>query len=135
MRQPQSLIIKTFIASAITLAMCVGAAMFSIDASAQDISADKANKSEQMFDATQNGLALPDGNTLSQNTGNADSVEIIDTPHNTPEAFTTQDGGQYQFEEEIVHEDGTSTYVYTQPTDTSFEDGGLGDAELIISTE
>lgn len=56
-----------------------------------------------------------------------------EAPDNMPAAIGQADGSVYVFQEEVESEDGTTSYIYTHNDSQQFDDGGLGDSELIIS--
>lgn len=129
--------IKLFLATLFTCVLCTSITMFSFIIH---------NNIE-----TINGIPTP----LAYFNSNADAGEEIlpadmplgayevsanesrnEAPDDMPAAIGQADGSVYVFQEEVTDEEGSTSYIYANNSDgVEFEDGGLGESELIISEE
>lgn len=130
------LIAKIAFASTVSVFLCVNAGMYSYAAhiGAEGRTSDYALQHPSEIDS----MNLPadmqqtDEHDASTDEGNVNSNRNV-APDGMPAAIGQSDGTVYTYQEEIVNEDGENSYVYSTGEDVNFDDGGLGDAELIIN--
>lgn len=140
------LIAKIVFASTVSMFLCVNAGMYSyaahIEKSIDEIEAGSSMAQHNLGQSSPidegdntkaDGIAAENGNNGSSAGGSANADDRNVAPDGVPAAIGQSDGGMYTYQEEIVGEDGNKSYVYSSEENVTFNDGGLGDAELIVN--
>lgn len=148
MGQIAQLIAKIVFASTVSVFLWINAGMYSyaayIDASIDEIENGNMANSAQPSSSSASDMAadaVPDENqeVEGDKEHNISIEQFADTenrnvaPDGVPAAIGQADGSVYSYQEEITDDNGDSAYVYSSGEDVTFDDGGLGDAELIIN--
>lgn len=139
------LILKLAFASTVSAFLCANACLYSYasyyEQSAEGMQvANGVGISQSMAQNGSDGT----GDTGSQISANNDASNNADAnennqqdknvvPDGVPAAIGQTDGSVYTYQEEIQDEDGKTSYVYSDGNDVVFDDGGLGEAEIIVN--
>lgn len=152
--QRNSMLAKCILSSFVAIAVCAGAMIVPLG----NVNAQEPIGKPSVQNALDEGEAWQNGNEDSDGSGESakkrfDGFEVVefriipyderprlpeeenasDQQSDLPIEIHEQDGTTWTKTDEIISPDGNVSHVYTDNSNVQFEDGGLGDAELIIN--
>ena len=152
--QRNSMLVKCFLSSFVAIAVCACAMIAPLG----NVNAQEPLGKPSVQNVLDEGETWQSGGGDSEGSGESvekrfDGFEIVEfrvisydeRPHlpeednasdqqsDLPIVIHEQDGTTWTKTDEVVSPDGSISHVYTDNSNVQFEDGGLGDAELIIN--